>query len=209
MNIIWQRPDGSLAVSTIFDGSDPAEHAALLHERGDIPADWTAVAFGKVEFPANWPRQEDWRFVDGQIIADPALVKAMKWESIKAERHQRKAGGIKVTVSGTDKYFHSDTDSRIQYLGLKDRARDILAAGGTMADPIVILGQPVVWKTMDGSFVPITVQIAFDIVAGCAELDALLFGTAEGRKAVMEASADPAAYDASAGWPAAFGEQKK
>lgn len=206
MNIIWQRPDDSLAVSTIFDGSDPAAHAALLHERGDIPTDWTAVAFGEVEFPANWPRQEDWRFVDGEIIADPALVKAVKWDMIMAERDRRKSGGFEVNAGGIDKWWHSDADSRIQYLGLKDHARDILADGGTMADPIVILGQPVAWKTMDGSFVAVTVQLAFAIVAGCAELDALLFATAEARKTAMEASADPAAYDFSTGWPAAFGE---
>ena len=68
-----------------------------------------------------------------------AQAKAAKWESIKSERDHRKAGGFKVGTL----WFHSDADSRIQHLGLKDKARDLIAAGGAMTDNLTILGQPV------------------------------------------------------------------
>ena len=102
-------------------------------------------------------------------------------------------------------WFHSDADSRIQHLGLKDKARDLIAAGGAMTDNLSILGQPVRWKTMDGSFATITAQLAFDIVAAAGDLDARLFAVAETHRAAMEAAPDPAAYDFSAGWPETFG----
>ena len=58
---------------------------------------------------------------------------------------------------------------------------------------------------MDGSFVSVTAQLAFDIVAAAGNLDAQLFAVAETHRAAMEAAADPAAYDFSAGWPETFG----
>ena len=75
-----------------------------------------------------------------------------------------------------------------------------------MTDKLTILGQTVKWKTMDGSFVDVSAQVAFDIVAAAGDLDAQLFAAAETHKAAMEASADPASYDFSGGWPKSFGE---
>lgn len=126
------------------------------------------------------------------------------WDAIKAERERRKSGGFKAKVGSAYKWFHSDTDSRIQHLGLKDKARDLIAGGGAMTDKLTILGQTVRWKTMDGSFVDVSAQIAFDIAAAAGDLDAQLFAAAETHKAAMEASADPASYNFSAGWPASF-----
>lgn len=136
--------------------------------------------------------------------ADQAKIE--KWDAIKAERDRRKSGGFKVKVGSSNKWFHSDADSRIQHLGLKDKARDLIAGGGAMTDKLTILGLPVKWKTMDGSFVDVTAQVAFDIVAAAGDLDAQLFVAAETHKAAMESSADPASYDFSAGWPKSFGE---
>lgn len=134
------------------------------------------------------------------VVPDLAVIRASLWEAIKAGRDRRKAGGFKV---GTQ-WFHSDADSRIQHLGLKDKARDLLAAGGSMGDTLTLLGQPVKWKTMDGSFAEITAQLAFDIVAAAADLDAKLFVAAEAHKAAVDVSANPADYDCSAGWPETF-----
>lgn len=129
-----------------------------------------------------------------------AQIKASAWERIKAERDAIKSGGVKV---GT-KWYHTDADSRIQHLGLKDQARDLLAAGQPDTTRLQKLGQDVRWKTMDGSFIYLTVKHAFDIVAAVGDLDALAFTAAETHRVAMEASADPAAYDFSAGWPATF-----
>lgn len=143
---------------------------------------------------------------DGQKFANPInpQIKADMWEAIKAERDRRKSGGFNVRVGSGNKWFHGDADSRIQHLGLKDKARDLIAGGGAMTDKLTILGQTVRWKTMDGSFVDVSAQIAFDIVAAAGDLDAQLFAAAETHKAAMEASADPSAYDVSGGWPATF-----
>lgn len=144
--------------------------------------------------------------VEADALRKPTMTPEQVWDSIKAERDRRKSGGFKVKVGSINKWFHSDADSRIQYLGLKDKARDLIAGGGAMTDKLTILGQTVKWKTMDGSFVDITAQVAFDIVASAGELDAQLFAIAEAHKAAMEASADPASYDFSAGWAKSFGE---
>lgn len=147
---------------------------------------------------------EQYSETEPQIPAD--AIKAEKWSAIKIERDRRKSGGFKVKVGSSNKWFHSDADSRIQHLGLKDKARDLITGGGVMTDKLTILGQTVKWKTMDGSFVDVSAQVAFDIVAAAGDLDAQLFVAAETHKAAMEACVDPASYDFSAGWPKVFGE---
>lgn len=147
---------------------------------------------------------EQYSETEPQIPAD--AIKEEKWSAIKVERDRRKSGGVKVQVGGSNKWFHSDADSRIQLLGLKDNARDLIAGGGQMTDNLTILGQTVKWKTMDGSFVDVSAQVAFDIVAAAGDLDAQLFAAAETHKAAMEASADPSGFDFSAGWPKSFWE---
>lgn len=155
-----------------------------------------------------------WRSVSGQedvgpdetFSADFPTPRAMNlsaaWCAIKVERDRRKAGGVQVA----GKWFHTDSDSRTQHLGLKDEARDVLAAGGSLADHLVIDGAPVVWKTMDGSFLPITGQRAFDVVAAAKVLDKRAFACAEEHRIAMEASDEPANYDYSAGWPPVYQE---
>lgn len=120
-------------------------------------------------------------------LADEPKTKA--WDAIKAERDRRtENGGYKV---GT-KWFHSDQKSRSQQLGL------------------VLLGASIPaglqWKTMDGSFVTMTQQLAGQVLAAAAASDQAIFAAAEAHRQAMEASANPAAYDFSTGWPKVFGE---
>lgn len=138
------------------------------------------------------------------ILIDPSRgqLEAAAWERIKAERDRRTLSGFMV---GTY-WFHSDTFSRSQHLGLKDQARDVLAAGGAVSDVLIANGQPVQWKTLHGEFVPITVQLAFDIVQSATDSDARIFQAAEGHKAAMRTSADPATYDYRQGWPLTYDE---
>ena len=174
---------------------------------GDLPADIIDVPQEDFEAAMTKALGDTLDVVNGRVVIVPrpaptlAEVHAGKWEAIKTERDRRKAGGFKVGAL----WFHSDADSRIQHLGLKGKARDLIAAGGAMADNLTILGQPVRWKTMDGSFANVTAQLAFDIVAAAGDLDARLFAVAETHRAAMEAAADPAVYDFSAGWPETFG----
>lgn len=132
--------------------------------------------------------------VDGRvvIVPKPAATKAESqaaaWANIKAERDRRKAGGVKIG----DKWFHSDDASRIQQLGLVMMGADLPAG--------------LQWKTMDGSFITMTPALAQQVFTGQAASDQTIFAVAEAHRVAMEASADPAAYDFSHGWPKVFGE---
>jgi len=118
-----------------------------------------------------------------------ASNKADKWEDIKAKRDAlTENGGYKV---GT-KWFHSDQKSRSQQLGLVLLGANIPAS--------------LQWKTMDGSFVTMTQQLAGQVLAAAAASDQAIFAAAEAHRQAMEVSADPAAYDFSTGWPKVFGE---
>jgi hypothetical protein len=119
------------------------------------------------------------------------------WEKIKAERDRRKAGGVKVVINGTDKWFHSDDASRIQQIGL------VMMGANIPAD--------LQWKTMDGTFVTMTQTLANQVFAASAASDQAIFSKAEWHKAQMEASANPATYhfeqDADkTRWPLIYGE---
>jgi hypothetical protein len=138
-----------------------------------------------------------------ETIPEPTLedLKMQLWERIKAKRDAIKAGGVKV---GT-KWYHTDTESRIQHLGLLEKAKAARAAGGTDTTRLQALGQDIRWKTMDGSFIYLTAKLAEDIFAAVTDLDAATFAAAETHRAAMEAAPDPASYDFSTGWPATFG----
>lgn len=68
MNIIWQKADGGVAVTSILNGDDPAVHAGKLQQQGDVPADWVVAATNYAgHFPAG--RQEDWVWDGSSIVA--------------------------------------------------------------------------------------------------------------------------------------------
>lgn len=131
---------------------------------------------------------EEWLDDDHADLKPPvSVVKAEKWEAIKAERDRRtEQGGYKAA----NKWFHSDQKSRSQQLGLVLLGANIPAG--------------LQWKTMDGSFVTMTQTLAQQILGAGAASDQAIFAAAEAHKTAMEASADPASYDFSAGWPATF-----
>ena len=144
---------------------------------------------------------QGWRAVKGpeevgpgetysETLPEPSVaqVAARVWGNIKSERERRKAGGVKVG----DKWFHSDDASRIQQLAL------VMMGAGLHAG--------LQWKTMDGSFITMTPALAQQVFTGQAASDQTIFAVAEGHRLAMEASADPAAYDYSHGWPKVYGE---
>lgn len=133
----------------------------------------------------NWPQ--------AQIDAHKATHRAIKWESIKAERSRRENGGV---LAGGN-WFHTDSDSRIKIMGL------VILGANIPADQV--------WKTMakDGNgqpiFVPMNRDLANQIFLAVADLDKLTYAKAEQHRIAMEAAADPAVYDMTTGWPAIFG----
>lgn len=138
------------------------------------------------------------------LAARPALSPEEIWGFIKAERDRRKILGFQCAGH----WYHSDAESKTQHLGNKDTARDQIAAGALMDDPLrdPITNQPIIWKTMSGVFVPLTCGLAIDIVAAGKSAEFQVFSAAEMHRAQMVASPDPAAYDFFVGWPAVFGE---
>ena len=124
-----------------------------------------------------------------ESAASAKRIKAtdLKWGKIKIERDSRKNGGTFVS----NKWFHSDSDSRIQQLGL------VLMGANVPA---------VQWKTMDGSFITMSQALAGGIFQATATLDMQLFEVAENHRTAMEASERPDLYDFSAGWPARYSE---
>lgn len=121
------------------------------------------------------------------LAAQPTAV-SLAWSKIKSERDRRiQQGGYKV---GT-KWYHSDTFSRTQQMGLVMLGANLPAG--------------VQWKTMDGTFITMTQTLAGQIFATAAASDMAVFVAAETHRVAMEASSDPATYDFSGGWPAMFG----
>lgn len=102
MNIIWQQPNETLAVTSIFDGSDPVEHAQLLQSRGDVPSDWVVVA---TDYQGSFPNtpQEYWRW-DGGIVSNhvpPAVQSCTPWQIRKALNAQGLRDAAESAVSSS------------------------------------------------------------------------------------------------------------
>ena len=109
------------------------------------------------------------------------------WTAIKLERDRRKQAGVKAG----EHWYHSDTESRIQQMHL------VMMGAGMPAG--------ITWKTLsisgDPVFVEMTPTIALAISTNMAANDIAVHAVAEQHRAAMMASADPAQYDFSSGWP--------
>ena len=129
--------------------------------------------------------QEEYQALTAAYI--DSNIKLKLWYKVKDERDRRtQQGGYKV---GT-KWYHSDTFSRSQQLGL------VLMGAG--------IPQGLMWKTMDGSFIEMTQAVASDVLIGAGIQDSATFAYAEALKAQVEASTDPASIDIYSGWPICF-----
>lgn len=115
-------------------------------------------------------------------------VRSQILAATQAERDRRRAAGVKVGSN----WFHSDDASRIQQLAL-------VMFGANMPAGIM-------WKTMSGSFVPMSPTLAGQIFQAAAGSDMTLFAIAEQKKAAINASANPQTYDYLSGWPLVYGE---
>lgn len=180
----------------------PDAPACEIYGGGATP--WIVRDDGHGPFISDWNYDKPKPSDDAIAAAWLVVQKNRAWDAIKAERDRRtENGGYKV---GT-KWFHSDQKSRSQQLGLARKADGIEATGGDL-DAVMhdADGAPITWKTMDGSFLPMTAKLAQQIVAATEYSDLATFKAAEVHRAAMEASADPSSYDSSSNWPKVFGE---
>ena len=121
------------------------------------------------------------------FLPDQTARKAELWLEIKALRDAKiQSGGYQVA----GKWYHSDTFSRTQQIGLVMLGASIPAG--------------LQWKTMDGSFVTMTQSLAAQIFAAAAAQDIAVFARAEVLRAQVNASSDPGSIDITTGWPATY-----
>lgn len=130
------------------------------------------------------------------------LVTEPVWAAIKAKRDAVTLGGVKVGA----KWYHSDESSRDKYHGLVRMADAAVAAGGSDTTTLQWGGQDISWKTMDGTFIKMTVKRANDVFNAVSGLDFITFGAAEVHRAAMVALDNPFEYDFSAGWPQVYAD---
>lgn len=125
-----------------------------------------------------------------EVIANLATLRAQRWEAVKSLRDKKvQNGGYKVTVADIDKWFHSDTFSRTQQMGL------VMFGAACPAVP---------WKTLDGSFVTMSQTLANQIFAAAALQDQSVFARAEALKILIYASTDIESVDITTGWPETY-----
>jgi len=79
--ITWDKGDGTVAVTTILDETlDPAEHAAELLARGDVPPEYVPIAYDEELPPSSLPLEVYRAEPDGRVVID---IEAAKAEAIK------------------------------------------------------------------------------------------------------------------------------
>lgn len=140
----------------------------------------------------NWVEKWSIRDIDPEIITERlSNEQAIAWEAIKVERDSRERdGGTKVG----DKWFHSDSDSKIKQITLMMLGDNIPAN--------------LQWKTMDGSFVLMTPVLAMQIFQTASANVPTIYARAELHKQAMLQVAEPLKYDFSTGWPQTFAESR-
>ena len=120
--------------------------------------------------------------------------------AIITEAMERRYGGLLILTY----WVASDPDSRLEYLGLKDLARDMIAAGAAINDPVMADGSQAEVETLNGVTVPMTCKRVKLLIDALQILDQRLRRVSKYHISQMMLSADPANYDYSAGWPAIY-----
>ena len=181
-------------VDAPFTGADGTQYPAGFFKGADAD---TLAAAGITEVAD--PVYKDDRYYVNSPGADGEIISVAKpleqvlqsvFAKIQAHRDQlTQTGGFKVA----DKWFHSDVFSRTQFLGLSGMGSAIPAG--------------LKWKTMDGTFVDMTPELASQVFQAAAAQDIAIFAACESHKATLQAATDVeevAGYDWTAGWPEVF-----
>jgi hypothetical protein len=193
--------DSDLIIGT---GSSAITHPAANLKNASLQAE-----LGITEVP-DPVRPDERRFFvteheDGTFTTTPRPIEQMTqpmWERIQAQRDAISAGGVQIGGH----WFHTDLDSRIRYVGLL-RITDAMKAMGAIGTDTVVnpaTNATVLWKIMDGSRIPLTLNMVDAIFAAVTLLDMSAFESAELHRAAMEAMENPFDYDLSGGWPVTY-----
>jgi hypothetical protein len=128
----------------------------------------------------------------------------LQWQLIKTERDRRRSqGGYRVDT----KWFHSDPDSRTQQIGLARKADKVDLRGGNMNSPMMRIDdptKPLVWKTMDGSWVLMTPTLAIRIFEAAEAADSSIYAYAEYLNYLITHAPNPMTVNLYQGWPQSY-----
>lgn len=149
-----------------------------------------------VPLPGEGSPYHLWNSTTHQYELSEALMeqaRATKWEEIKEYREKiRNSSGFK--VAGLY-WFHSDTPSRFDQLGLVNAMMMNALPANTP------------WTLMDGTEVLLTTPIIQGVFAAHMNLRGTNFAVSKAHKAALWASTDPLNYDfTGGGWVPIFGE---
>ena len=170
----------------------PEQHAALLagQSNGQVIMPNKAgqpVLAEQPPCPSSTWDGEQWH-IDPECAARlKAEQQAEMWERIKAKRADNLRHGV--YVKSVDKWFHTDDNSRTQYIALAVMPR---------------LPEKLAWKTMDNSFVNMTKVLLEELMAQMLVDEQADFANAEKHRAAMLQADKPLEYDYSGGWTANF-----
>ena len=120
-----------------------------------------------------------------ELASRLASTKLSRNLEIKAERDRRKLNGVFVQ----DKWIHSDTYSRTQWMAMVMMGASVPA---------------IEWTTMDGSSITTSQTLAGQVFQAVALSDATLFAYAKSLMVAVDASTDPSSIDITTGWPATY-----
>jgi hypothetical protein len=84
-NIVWQKPNGEIAVTIMAPNSPETEraHALSLQSRGAAPG---AVLGFNMNIPNKRTFRKAWRFVNGKVEVDMSFAKDLKREQLRRMR---------------------------------------------------------------------------------------------------------------------------
>jgi hypothetical protein len=127
-NIIWQQPNGLLAVYGLSEGDSQAM-AVLLHDEGLVDADWVAVAFDIAEFPLV--PQDLWRWQGGVITSiepPPPTAEELRTSAIDTViANDTTVGSIRVMTNAEyDTWWSTNVTNAAQAIAVLKRAVRIL-----------------------------------------------------------------------------------
>lgn len=137
---------------------------------------------------------ETWVVDDQKFKERLEQYKADLWEKTKAERETRLVSGCYVPSS--EKWFHTDMVSQMSYT----RALEFFNLNPE--------AKPVMWKTMDGTFVEINKDKVVEIISTIFIRSQDIFRIAETHGAKIRTLTSLDSYDFMTGWPSSFPEGK-
>ena len=155
---------------------------------------WLNATGGLVFSPPRPSPAHKWDSQSKTWLLDTAAAAELKaqqqeemWARIKAKRTDNLRHGV--YVKSVDKWFHTDDNSRTQYLALAVMPK---------------LPEKLAWKTMDNSFVNMTKTLLEELMTQMLMDEQADFANAERHKAAMEKVEHPLEYDYSDGWTANY-----